>query len=429
MSIYDIVNKLVTFFPIQVFIAMSLFAFRFPKRKYFVLRYLLAIALYMISTWFIPNLVVFGWFDLKYILILCISTIFHLLCFDVTLKELIFCALAGYSVQHIGFCLMIIMRINLYGDNNWLNMLIYASSFILTYIVCFFVFARRIRMDRTSNIRNWKLLLLVGITIFITQILSLWLNHEMALNPLPRVYAMACSILVLIVQFDFFRESELERQKDVVEQLLRQRNEQFDISKENIDVINMKVHDIKKNLSLILSSGDQNIRKNMTEELTEAITIYDSEVKTGNEAIDVLIMDRGIYCGKNGIKLSYIVNGALLSFMNTADVFSMIGNMLDNAIERELKENLDVRMISLRVVDKGGCAYVHIENYCSSKVDFAQNGLPVTTKLDKTAHGFGMQSIRFVAEKYGGIVSVYQENDFFNVDVLFIENEKKSTRK
>lgn len=43
----------------------------------------------------------------------------------------------------------------------------------------------------------------------------------------------------------------------------------------------------------------------------------------------------------------------------------------------------------------------------------------MTTKSDKTAHGFGTQSIRFVAEKYGGVVGMYSENDYFNVDVLF----------
>lgn len=235
---------------------------------------------------------------------------------------------------------------------------------------------------------------------------------------LTRVYAIGGSVLVLIVQFNFFREGELEQKNRIIEQLMQQRNEQFAMSKENIDVINMKCHDLKKDLDLLLTVGDGAAREKLKQELSDSIMIYDSEVRTGNEAIDVLLMDRGIYCNKNNIKLSYIVDGKLLSFMSTADVFSLIGNMLDNAIEREVEEAEGDRVITLRVVRRNGCIYVHIENYCTAQLKFV-GGLPVTTKKDKSAHGYGTQSIRFVAEKYGGVVGMYRENDYFNVDVLF----------
>ena len=35
--LYEVLNAAVTFFPLQVFIAMSLFAFRFPRRSLFFL--------------------------------------------------------------------------------------------------------------------------------------------------------------------------------------------------------------------------------------------------------------------------------------------------------------------------------------------------------------------------------------------------------
>lgn len=422
--LYEVLSAIVTFFPLQVFIAMSLFAFRFRRRSYFVLRYIGVLALYMLATWFIPNIIVYGWLDLKYMVILCISALFLYPCFELGVKELIFCALAGYSVQHIGFSVMMIVRTSFPGVGDWMQMFLYEICFIVVYILCAIVFARRIHPGESRNLRNWRLLLLLVITIFITQVLSLWLNAEMPSEPLPRVYAIGSSLLVLIVQFDFFHEGELEQKNRVVEQLLQQRNEQFAMSKENIDVINMKCHDLKKNLDLLLTVGDAAAQQSLKQELSDSIMIYDSGVQTGNEAIDVLIMDRSIYCNKNSITLSYIIDGKLLSFMSAADVFSMLGNMLDNGIERELQEPEDSRLIALRVIDRGGCVYVHVENFCSAKLSFADDGLPLTTKADKKAHGFGMQSIRFVAEKYGGVVSIYQESEFFNVDVLFARANK-----
>ena len=417
--LYEIARSIITFFPLQVFFAISLFAFRFRKRSLFALRYLAAVALYTLATWFIPNILVVGWFDLKYIIILCIAAIFHYPCFYWNLKDDIFCAMAGYSVQHIGFGTMMIFY-SLLGVSGWPYLSMYMGCFIVVFIVCAALFARRLNPEESGDMRNWKLLLLVGITVFVTQILSLWLNAETGLRGfiLPRVYSIGGSVLLLIVQFNFFRETELEQKNRIIEQLMQQRNEQFAMSKENIDVINMKCHDLKKDLDLLLTVGDAAAREKLKQELSDSIMIYESEVRTGNEAIDVLLMDRTIYCNKNNIKLSYIVEGKLLAFMDTADVFSLIGNMLDNAIERELREQAGDRIITLRVVRRNGCIYVHTENYCSAPVKFA-DGLPVTTKSDKTAHGYGTQSIRFVAEKYGGVVGMYSENDYFNVDVLF----------
>ncbi len=418
--LYEVLNSLVTFFPLQLFFAMSLFAYRFGVRRRFALRYVVVLALYMLATWFIPNIIVYGWFDLKYIVILCLSAFFLLPCFELDGKETVFVALAGYSVQHIGFCVMVIVRISFSDAGQWMQMLLYEVCFVAVYIVCALIFARRIRPLESKYFRNWKLIFLVGITVFVTQVLSLWLNSEMPGEILPRVYAIGSSVLVLIVQFDFFHEGEMEQKNRIVEQLLQQRNEQFEMSKENIDVINMKCHDLKKNLDLLLSVGDGEARENLKRELSESIMIYDSGVQTGNQAIDVLIMDRSIYCNKNNIKLSYVVDGRQLEFMNLSDVFSMVGNLLDNSIERELQEEEENRVIFLRIAERSGCVYVHIENFCSSEIRFGAEGLPLTNKPDKSAHGFGVQSVRFIAEKYNGAMSIYQENDFFNVDILFV---------
>ena len=308
-----------------------------------------------------------GWFDIKYILVLCIAALFHFPCFSWNWKDDLFCALAGYSVQHIGFGTMMICYVQ-FSLTGWAYLAMYLGCFVAVYILCTLLFARRLKPEESGNMRNGRLLLLVGITVCITQILSLWLNADQNLvrEVLPRVYSIGGSVLVLIVQFNFFRETELEQKNLIIEQLMQQRNEQFAMSKENIDVINRKCHDLKKDLDLLLTVGDAAAREQLKRELSDSIMIYDSEVRTGNEAIDVLLMDRSIYCSKNNIKLSYVVDGKLLGFMATADVFSLIGNMLDNAIEREVREEEDSRVITLRVVRRNGCIYVHTENYCSS---------------------------------------------------------------
>ena len=41
----------------------------------------------------------------------------------------------------------------------------------------------------------------------------------------------------------------------------------------------------------------------------------------------------------------------------------------------------------------------------------------ITTKKDKTAHGFGVASVKMLAKKYDGITSFYERNGQFIADV------------
>ena len=69
----------------------------------------------------------------------------------------------------------------------------------------------------------------------------------------------------------------------------------------------------------------------------------------------------------------------------------------------------------------------HFENYYAGELDF-DDGLPLTTKSDKRYHGFGMKSIKMLAEKYGGYVSVKAEDGVFNLNILLPISSKRETK-
>ena len=48
-----------------------------------------------------------------------------------------------------------------------------------------------------------------------------------------------------------------------------------------------------------------------------------------------------------------------------------------------------------------------------------KNGIPVTGKNNTVQHGFGIKSIKMIAEKYGGTAAVSFDDEFFNLDILF----------
>lgn len=72
---------------------------------------------------------------------------------------------------------------------------------------------------------------------------------------------------------------------------------------------------------------------------------------------------------------------------------------------------------SLSVTARGSLLSIRLENTCSRPPQFV-NGRPVTTKGDRQNHGFGTQSIQYLAKKYNGNAVFHMEDQTFILDVM-----------
>ena len=65
------------------------------------------------------------------------------------------------------------------------------------------------------------------------------------------------------------------------------------------------------------------------------------------------------------------------------------------------------------VFARANLVFLQLENYYSGSLQF-DGTLPATTKQQEAGyHGFGLKSIRYTAEKYGGFLTVQNEDDIF----------------
>src|SRR5699024_10796677 len=104
--------------------------------------------------------------------------------------------------------------------------------------------------------------------------------------------------------------------------------------------------------------------------------------------------------------------------MNIMDICSLFGNAIDNAIEHVIKiPDIDKRIVNLRVVNKGSIILVRVENYIIDELDLT-NGLPHTSKENTDSHGYGLKSIRYIANKYDGSMSITSEDNWFVLKIL-----------
>ena len=124
--------------------------------------------------------------------------------------------------------------------------------------------------------------------------------------------------------------------------------------------------------------------------------------------------------------MSYIVDSEMLENIDASDIYSLFGNALDNAIKSVKGEEEDKRIISLSVKKKDDCGQIVITNYCRSAPEM-DRGMPVT-KDDRNYHGFGVQSMKYIVEKYGGNILFDYADEMFTMSVLFPDLKRISQK-
>ena len=145
--------------------------------------------------------------------------------------------------------------------------------------------------------------------------------------------------------------------------------------------------------------------------------IYDSMVETGNSTIDTVLTEKSLICERSQIVLTCIADGKCLDFMDTIDLYTIFGNLLDNAIEcvREL-EDPRKRIISISIFSRANFVFIQCENYYERELVLV-NGLPKSTKAPDGFHGFGINGIRQAAEKYDGFITLDTANHIFSLRI------------
>lgn len=225
-------------------------------------------------------------------------------------------------------------------------------------------------------------------------------------------------VAMLYAHFVQCCENKVRRELEAVKNVLQNQYQQYKQSRESIDLINYKYHDLKHQIAVLRSEEDPEKRKEFLDKMEEDIRQYELQNKTGNKVLDTVLTAKSLYCAKHGITLTCVADGTLLEFMDTMDICSIFGNALDNAIECERKiENKEKRLIHVTVTRQKNFLLIRFENYYEGNLEVSE-GHFATTKKEKEFHGYGIKSIRYTVNKYGGAVSIDTENNWFDLKIL-----------
>ena len=382
----------------------------------FIIDYRYFSAMYMIGDWF-----TFG-----FIIIMLISVLIIWVCFEIkTIKELLFYYIAAIVVQHMVYSVARAICLVLDIQPSTIFYAIIVASFLVIYPSYYFIFVRRLKRDNTPILRGGYIVIFTFFSAFFVYILSLWTTRTETLTVGSFLFDIFCCVLLLVLHFGMFEWSKLEKQNEIMQHLLHAEKERHAISTENIELINMKCHDLKYQIASLKNMVNTSIQRESIEELEQATKIYDTSVKTGNDTLDVLLSERSLQWDKNDISFTCIADGSKLNFMLPSDIYSLFGNALDNAIESVKKlEDPEKRVISLYVSFSGNYVIINLSNYFEHELLY-DDELPATTKQQDGYHGFGLKSIKYLVEKYKGTLSIVTKDNVFKLNIIIPNSESR----
>ncbi|MBP3824632.1 MAG: sensor histidine kinase [Butyrivibrio sp.] len=233
-----------------------------------------------------------------------------------------------------------------------------------------------------------------------------------------RTLVDVAGIMILYVYQSRICELLAEKELSNIHSMLKAQYDKYRNYQTTFDMINVKYHDLKHQIAGLRAEMSYEQRQKWIDEMEQELESYSPELETGNSVLDTLIAGKMMSCRANNIKVTCVADGNILDFMHVADICTIFGNALDNAIESvTLIEDPEKRLIHLSVSPKKNFVIIQINNYCENQIKI-KNGYPVTTKADKTSHGFGLKSIRYTVDKYHGTVTFDVNKNWFELKIL-----------
>lgn len=423
-------SKMAIVFMVQMLAALVLLSGRLQKREYFNLRALSCVSSLLVLavvadrvSFLVRN--AFGfWFYIGLFFILfvfiCLSI---MLCFHTTLYDALFCGMAAYAVQNslYQFTIMVENVLLLAGvDLNECPVaafILLAICHLLAYLGVYKLMASLARqhypVDKIRLTALFCVMLVVVLRVLPTprnttiQHYIAWLFLHILVN-----------LLSLYIMFGMSENNAMKLELDTMRKMWKLKEEHYEQSRQVTESINIKCHDLKYQISALRKGAGEGLDPEALREIENAVMIYDSIAKTGNDALDTVLTEKSLFCERNGIRFTYMADGKKLDFIRPMDIYVIFGNALDNAIESVMKlPEPEQRIITLKVSGNDKILSIQLQNAYRGELR-VEDGLPLTSKKDSADHGYGMKSIQILARKYGGDMTFSAENGIFSMNIL-----------
>lgn len=179
-------------------------------------------------------------------------------------------------------------------------------------------------------------------------------------------------------------------------------------------------HDLMNHINIIdilLKKGDYTEARDYIENIANEINQSDLLINTDNKVLNT-VLNLKLHMAKiHSIKVKLDLEIPSLKGFNGNDICSLFSNLMDNAIEAQLKtSDTSKREIFLLIKARDQKLVIYCSNPIFQEISICDNKIQ-TNKSSVKDHGMGLKIVKKIVQKYDGIYQ-YRIKGTFDVHII-----------
>ena len=208
----------------------------------------------------------------------------------------------------------------------------------------------------------------------------------------------------------YLSREECARMREKYYQDLEELHEQYDTF----------IHDVKHTMRTIAALAGEGANEeiiDLIDGLRLSLSRIEQNVICSHKIVNALFTERKSHADEKEVLLEFDITEPLyLQDIEDTDLITLIGNILDNAIEaEEHAEDKEGILFTMKMSKEGHHIIIQVENSYSEKKN--ENKNPETGRVG-AKHGIGMRSVRKIVRKYGGMLDEQKEDGRFRIKII-----------
>ena len=244
------------------------------------------------------------------------------------------------------------------------------------------------------------------------------------------IFGLSLFLFIYISIYVYRLSKEKEKNSKLIEEITIAKME----TKQNEEIINSThnlrnlKHDIANHISVLnrlIELNDNEAALQYLTQINSSIEETSYTISTGITSIDCIMTSKLSTALNNNIAIEHQIHFPSIVNISDMDLCSLLGNLLDNAIEACCKLDEDKRKLQIEIKPYNNMLSIYMQN--SSDGNYHYNpidGSLLTTKnKEKNEHGIGLKRIIEIVEKYDGIIDINPEENTFSISILIPIND------
>lgn len=375
---------------------------------------------------------------IKMLMIIVIMLLVMRFLYDISIVKALILVFFVQSIMTLIDYIIIMILAKLYGDITALesaSALIGRLIIILSRLILFvgLIILSRISTKKNNSVtadmsdKEWIQFLIFPIfTICAVMLMTSSVIKSYHSDIIAIYYIIAIGLIVLnLVVFHLISEI-LENSRNMKEaEALRQQSigqlELYNSMRENYNIQRQRTHEYKNQIvcmDMLMKKKDYSKLEDYIGNISDGLDAQLDMVDTNNDVVNAIFNAKYYEAIKNDVLVVLKINDLSDIKISDNDIFTILSNLLDNAIEAAKQCDIGKRIVKIKMLYEDAVLSIAVSNSYKAEPVLTEDGYIRTTKKDREEHGWGMRNVVATLEKYNAEYIIDYKNGEFVFSII-----------